>query len=266
MDTVFKKQPEQIFFDPKHNVMWSPQGLGADDRAGVFAIVQIIRAGFRPHIIFTTDEERGAFGAVALSRMECPFKELKYLIELDRRGSDDCVFYDCDNHDFVDYVENFGFSLNYGSFSDISEICPAWMKAGVNLSVGYYNEHSETEVLYVGQLLATISKVIKMLEVAEAAPEFSYIPNPMRAYAKQWYVAYGWPVDNQVMRCNGCQKYFMEEELLPTIMEDKTTGFFCPDCIPNKVEWCPECQNAYENIGINKALCSICREKVKNGN
>ena len=41
MDTVFKQPPQEIFFDPVKNVMWSPEGLGADDRAGIFAIVQI---------------------------------------------------------------------------------------------------------------------------------------------------------------------------------------------------------------------------------
>ena len=39
------------------NVMISPDGLGADDRAGVFMIMNIVKAGFRPHVIFTTDEE-----------------------------------------------------------------------------------------------------------------------------------------------------------------------------------------------------------------
>ena len=81
MDTVFKKPPEEIFFDQKHNVMWSPQGLGADDRAGVFAIVQIVRSGLKPHVIFTTDEECGALGAMALAKLDCPFTELKYLIQ-----------------------------------------------------------------------------------------------------------------------------------------------------------------------------------------
>ena len=44
MDTVFTKLPTEIYYDRKKNVIWSPQGLGADDRAGVFAICQIISA------------------------------------------------------------------------------------------------------------------------------------------------------------------------------------------------------------------------------
>lgn len=269
MDTVFKNPPEEIFFDPKHNVMWSPQGLGADDRAGVFGIVQIIRSGLLPHVIFTTDEERGALGAMQLAKLDCPFSDVKYLIQLDRRGSDDCVFYECDNKEFVDYVEDFGFSLNYGSFSDISELCPAWGVAGVNLSIGYRDEHSETEVLFVGQMLATIAKVKKMLNAAETAKRFEYIPSPVTnfPFSQNWYnwgtITYGLSDEPNVMKCNGCKKYFMEEELFPTVMLDKTTKFYCPDCMVDKIAWCDECGSAYEKYSPeapDTGICPICSE------
>lgn len=274
MDTVFKKPPSEIFFDERHNVMFSPQGLGADDRAGVFAIIQIIRGGQKPHVIFTTDEEYGALGAMELSKLDCPFTNLKYIIQLDRRGSDDCVFYDCDNEDFVEYIESFGFTWNYGSFTDISELCPSWKIAGVNLSVGYRDEHSATEVLFVGQLLATISKVKKMLNAAAEAPVFKYIPMANTPYGKDWYTwnknTYSWSDSNEVMKCHNCKKYFMEEELFPAVMLDKTTKFFCPDCLVDNVAWCNECGSAFEKYSPeapNTGICPICEdleEKTKN--
>lgn len=274
MDTVFKKPPSEIFFDERHNVMFSPQGLGADDRAGVFAIIQIIRGGQKPHVIFTTDEEYGALGAMELSKLDCPFTNLKYIIQLDRRGSDDCVFYDCDNEDFVEYIESFGFTWNYGSFTDISELCPSWKIAGVNLSVGYRDEHSETEVLFVGQLLATINKVKKMLNAASEAPVFKYIPMANTPYGKDWYTwnknTYSWSDNNEVMKCHNCKKYFMEEELFPAVMLDKTTKFFCPDCLVDNVSWCNDCGSAFEKYSPeapNTGICPICKdleEKTKN--
>ena len=42
VDTVFQFLPTDIYYDKDKNVMWSPQGLGADDRAGIFAILAII--------------------------------------------------------------------------------------------------------------------------------------------------------------------------------------------------------------------------------
>lgn len=275
MDTVFKAPPKEIFYDERHNVMWSPQGLGADDRAGVFAIIQIIRSGLRPHIIFTTDEELGAIGASKLALLDCPFKNLKYLIQLDRRGSNDCVFYDCDNQEFVNYVEKFGFVWNYGSFTDISELCPTWKIAGVNLSVGYRDEHSTSEILFVGQLLNTIEKVKKMLKDANNASVFEYIPSKTSYFSEfNWYgtkgilSAYGY---NDVVKCHSCNKHFMEEEMFPVVMLDKTTKFYCPDCIVDKVAWCNECNSAFEKYSPeapNTGICPLCKdlkEKNKNG-
>ena len=163
LDTVHKESPD-IFHDQERGVLWAPQGLGADDRAGVYAIIDIIQRGLRPHVIFTTDEETGGHGALALikSYPECPF-ELNFLIELDRRGSIDSVYYDCANDDFEEYINRFGFKSDWGTFTDISIIAPAWEVAAVNLSVGYYQEHTRGEYLVLDELDATIDKVCNIL-------------------------------------------------------------------------------------------------------
>ena len=266
MDTVFKQPPEEIFFDPKKNVLWSPDGLGADDRAGVFAIIQIIRAGYRPHIIFTADEEIGGKGAMSLAKLECPFNDLKYIIELDRRGSNDCVFYDCENSEFADYVETFGFEYNFGSYTDICEFCPSWKIAGVNLSIGYRDEHTYSEVLFVGQMLSTVEKVKKMLDDSHNLTEpFKYIP---AAASSRFNYAYGWDWDTKynghsVFKCQNCDKYFMEEELFPTIMLDGTTQFYCPDCLVEHAAWCDVCGSAFQKTSTKApghGVCLKCKE------
>ena len=145
-DTVFSKPPDEIFYDMNKNVIWGgANGLGADDRAGIFAILKIIQEckNGKPHIIITTEEELGCIGAKELI-CDNPknFAPMKYIIQLDRRGKNDCVFYQCGNSQFIEYISAFGFIKRYGSFSDISVICPSWDIAGVNLSIGYEDEHS----------------------------------------------------------------------------------------------------------------------------
>ena len=178
LDTVNENPPEEIFYDQEQRVMWSPDLLGADDRAGVYAIICILSDGYRPHIIFTTDEEKGCAGASTLVTQEsnCPLEKIKAILQLDRRGSEDCVFYDCDNSDFVKYIESFGFVEAHGTFSDISIIAPEWEVAAVNLSVGYYNEHTNHEYLRLDELETTIERVEQMLAAADDMPTFSYIP------------------------------------------------------------------------------------------
>ena len=256
LDTVFEVPPE-IYFDSDKNVMLSTYGLGADDRAGVFAIIQIIRSGLLPHVLFTTDEEMGCIGASMLTSIECPFKDLRYVIELDRRGSNDCVFYDCDNEDFVSYIESFGFSWNFGSFSDISILCPYWEKAGVNLSVGYYNEHSAGETLHIDQLLNTINRVKQMLSEKEI-PEFIYVST------YHWNTAFDSAFyTDGIIQCHDCKKHFVEEEMCPAIMQDKSTKFFCPDCIVNDIAWCKICGSAYQKYSSeapDEGICPLCLE------
>ena len=275
MDTVFKKLPENIYYDADQNVMWSPQGLGADDRAGVFAIISIINKGYRPHLILTTDEEIGGVGAFALTEFEKPFEDVRYLIQLDRRGSDDCVFYDCANPEFVKYVEQFGFAENWGSFSDISTICPEWGVAGVNLSIGYRNEHSEIETLHIGNMLNTIDKVENMLTEKDI-PFFEYIEDPTMKWWESYYTknasnycyGYGgwdsWDYNHLHVVCFECGKTFIEEDTFPVRRLHGGLGYCCSDCIVDKVGWCDECTEAFE-IGEDgdSQTCPSCKEKRK---
>lgn len=163
IDTVHSPKPDVIFHDRVQNVLWSPEGLGADDRAGVFIILSLLKYGFRPHVLFTDGEESGGLGASnACYKLSPP--EVNYIIQLDRRGSNDSVYYNCDNSYFKDYIDSFGFSEAFGSFSDISTLCLEWGVAGVNLSVGYVNEHTSSEHLYINDMENTYERVKKMLK------------------------------------------------------------------------------------------------------
>lgn len=174
IDTIYDTPPSVVYYDNQEKVMWSPSGLGADDRAGVFAIIQILEYGYKPSIILTRGEEQGAIGAKVFGKKACIIPNLKYLIELDRAGEKDCVFYQCNNRDFVQYIESFGFAEALGSYTDITFLMPKWEVCGVNLSIGYEDEHSCSETLHIEQLENTIVKVINLLTSASAAPDFVY--------------------------------------------------------------------------------------------
>lgn len=162
MDTVHYCMPTQIFHDKEQNTIWSPQGIGGDDRAGIYAILKIIE-NYKPHVLFLEDEEKGGIGAkYATGYMDIP--DVNFMIEIDRHGSDDAVFYDCGNIEFKDYILSYGFQENYGTFSDISVLSPAWDIASVNLSIGYYNEHSLAEYVKLDDLENTISLIKDILE------------------------------------------------------------------------------------------------------
>lgn len=270
MDTVWEKDSfhkrDKIFYDVRRGVMWHPHGAGFDDRAGVFAILKIIKDGFRPHIIFTTDEEKGGIGAVALTEKfpKSPFSDLKYIIELDRANEADCVFYDCYNEDFINYVESFGFVEAWGSFSDIGLICPEWKIAGVNLSIGYKDEHTRSEILQANALLLTIDKVEKMLSQVNNIEPFKYIASP--------YYSYLYPLDydgldfeygGMIVKCKKCGQYIEEFNSIPVKNKDGGLSWRCCDCIIDEhIGWCHYCGEAFEKDDVKETLCNDCKGKV----
>lgn len=271
MDTVFSKPPTDMFYDRQKNVMWAPTGAGFDDRAGVYAIIRLLSKGYKPTVILTTDEEMGAVGAEKLTKdFPHPTIDLKYIIELDRRGSNDCVFYDCANTKFEDYVESFGFVTNYGSFSDISIICPAWEIAGVNLSIGYKNEHSTSEHLFVGHMLATIQKVEKMFKDIDNADKFQYIPDHYSKLLYKWDPSYGvseeeWNSWYTTRECVFCGHIDFDYNMIPVKFDsgDKTL-FVCPECVSSieGINWCSHCGEAFFDINSEvKRICNDCEAK-----
>lgn len=258
MDTVFKSPVSDLYYDQRKGVLWSPEGLGADDRAGIFAIIKILQADLLPSIILTTGEEEGGVGACALTTAhpDCPIPGLKYMIELDRRGSNDCVFYDCYCPEFVDYVESFGFCERWGSFTDISFLMPEWEIVGVNLSVGYEDEHTHTEILNIGPLFDTIQKVKKMLQ-EKNIPDFKYdeLTVPNSAWWRKAEI-YG-------QHCSKCKKLFSEYELFPVLGINGKTQYYCSDCIVGNVEWCDYCGEAFEiNSPASQPICKECAEEL----
>lgn len=242
LDTVFPYGKRKIYYDREAQVIWSPNGLGADDRAGVFAILLIIQHGFRPTVIFTTDEELGCLGAdqLVLDYPEPPWP-INYIIQLDRQGANDCVFYNCNNLEFEKYIEEFGFVSDFGSFSDISAICPTWGVAGVNLSIGYINEHTLQETLHVKFWKRTIKQVEKMLK-KEKIPTFDYIPRYPNEHKFFDYLT-----------CSGCGE--IVDPYLTIPVDDEV---FCPTCSVDKIDWCKKCGAPYV---LEKKEKHVCKEE-----
>ncbi len=160
LDTVHKQRVKNIFYSKDGTRLLSPEGIGGDDRAGVYIILQIIKSR-RCHVLFCEDEEIGGVGARDFTRSKIK-PAVNYIVEVDRRGANDAVFYDCDNPEFTEFICGFGFNMEYGSFSDISVIAPHLGLAAVNLSAGYYNEHTRSEFVDLTEMETTIERVIRM--------------------------------------------------------------------------------------------------------
>lgn len=227
MDTVFSKPPTTFYYDQKETVLWSPEGLGADDRAGNYVIIELLERGYRPSIILTDLEERGGVGADTLVKKypDCPFEDCRALIQLDRQGSKDAVYYECDNKDFEKKITSYGFETEIGTFTDISIFGPQWGIAAVNLSVGYYDEHNYIETLNMTELHQTIDKVDNMLKDCKDWQFYTYIPYK---YSADFIIPSGWIQENCV--CCGKTLKVNEGHLCGAMSKVEEDFLVCDDC------------------------------------
>lgn len=206
MDTVHRKRVEDFYeyYDEnkKQHIISSPQGIGGDDRCGIYMILQIIKT-HKCSVLFCEDEECGGIGSKKFVKTALikEIENMKYMIELDRMNGKDAVFYSCDNADFTKFIEsNTGYKKTWGSFSDISTLMPAAGVAGVNFSCGYYNAHQTSEYVIVEEMLNTINVVKKLLDVK--CDKFKYVARSYGNYGGGYYGGYygrswnGWDEDD----------------------------------------------------------------------
>lgn len=190
MDTVHDVLPYLINHkkDEKGNdIISSPMGIGGDDRCGIYMIFQVLKR-FNCSVLFCEDEEIGTVGAKKFTKHPVS-KDLKfnYIIEFDRKGSNDAVFYDCDNPEFTDFITKEFFKEAYGSFSDISVVAPHLGCAAVNLSCGYYNAHKKDEYVVIQEMEAVIEEACKILERTTEDDVYEYIEAVYNYKNSKWW-------------------------------------------------------------------------------
>lgn len=179
IDTVHVDLPQEIaeeeFIDGLH--ILSPQGIGGDDRAGVYAILKVIERLsryeyiFPKYILFTNFEEVGLYGSKKFVK---DFKEridVDYIYEFDANG-DRVVFpKGMKNNLFKDYILKYFTYGGEGYPCDIDELMLGFNAAAVNVGVGYENFHRINEYVNIdmlnSQILRTVVSLVKILEGKE---------------------------------------------------------------------------------------------------
>lgn len=190
IDTVHTLKPTKSSILIKGDLITdNTNGLGADDRNGIFIILELLQKGYRPVVLFTHDEEYGGIGVndFIIDYPE-PLKPVKFCIEFDREGIGEAVFYDCGNKDFQSLILTSGFYYDYGTYTDIVDLCDAWNIAGVNLSVGYKKQHTKGEYTIFSGLLYTLERVQKIFNNVDKLPMYKHESTykPIKKYTYNW--------------------------------------------------------------------------------
>lgn len=175
LDTVHSKLPNMILYDKNQNIVSSPNGIGGDDRCGVYMIFEIIKK-FNCSVLFCEDEEDGGIGANKFVKTDLARTlDFNYIIEFDRANANDAVFYSCDNYDFEKFITRDFYKINYGTYSDICDIAPVIGCAAVNLSCGYYKAHTKDEYVVLSDMENSIKAACDILARTTQNDKFEYV-------------------------------------------------------------------------------------------
>lgn len=177
LDTVHKERCKTIVYDKKDCIS-SPQGIGGDDRCGVYMIEKIAEQIDCSYIFFEQEEvgSKGAKEWIKTPEAKELIGSFCYIIELDRANKNDAVYYDCDNKLFTNFIDGMKhWKYAYGSWSDISCIAPFLKTAAVNFSCGYYKAHTVTEYVNVKEMEKAIEWVIELLNKTDKEVKYEYV-------------------------------------------------------------------------------------------
>jgi len=174
LDTI-RPEWRKFRFNRKERKVYSP---ALDDRLGVFILTKILPSyGIMPDILLTTDEEIGASTALYFN----PDKNYNWMFSFDRRG-DDVVMYDYHTEDLEDLLEENGFNVAMGSYSDICYLDHLGI-AGFNFGTGYFDEHTKRCHAILDITINMVAKFIGFFENFMNT-KFEYIPSDF----------WGWPL------------------------------------------------------------------------
>lgn len=141
-------------------------GLGADDRVGCAMLWTFRNSGHS--ILITRGEEKGLVGAKAATReIGDLLSEHQFAIEVDRKGDQEMVWYECATDPFKDHIRQFakGWDEDRGTSTDIAHICPEVGICGVNFAAGYLYEHRTEELFFIDAWERTRNVVSKLLRM-----------------------------------------------------------------------------------------------------
>lgn len=186
--------------------------LGADDGAGVWLLLEMLRARVPGTYVFHRGEEKGRLGSLYVARTE-PRRlgGIDAAIAFDRRGRDNIITHQMSERGCSEaFVKSLGRAINsasngaldyaaddsgsytdtYSYFDTVPECC--------NLSVGYSGEHGPNETLDWGHLLALRAAILRAdftalrIERNPEETEYSDWGAPWGSYSRGTYSGGGW--------------------------------------------------------------------------
>ena len=156
------------------NRLWNRVGCGADDKNGLWVILNLLKTEPLLKVALFVQEERSGDIAGCRGARACDlsiFDNAKYILEFDRKGATDVVHigkgdtFLCDA-DFIpdEILTKYGYEMVRGGKTDVVELKMRGLEIPVcNIGCGYYNAHKNSEYTVFAELHNCLNFVREIL-------------------------------------------------------------------------------------------------------
>ena len=221
------------------------QGLGADDKNGIWICLECLREFSFLKVAFFVGEEVGCTGS---SRCDLKFfSDCRYIIEPDRRGSSDLItsmgVVEVCSAEFVKALgaERYGYKEEVGSITDVGELVERGVGIScLNLSCGYYEAHSDQEFTVLSELQNCLDFVCHIIDtLTEKSYPFEY--KGWGGYGwyggygltRKWNDGYSFPKKDENAKCKTLDSYNFDYYDLGLYDEDYDMMTSLMQCYPH---------------------------------
>ena len=157
------------------NRLWNRVGCGADDKNGLWVIINLLHSEPILKVALFVQEERtgdipGCRGARACDLSF--FSDVKFVLECDRKGCSDVVYIGkgetllCER-DFIpqNLLDYYGYEMVRGGKTDVVELKMRGLEIPMcNIGCGYYDAHKNSEYIMFSELQNCLSFVRDVLK------------------------------------------------------------------------------------------------------
>ena len=154
--------------------LWNRVGCGADDKNGIWIIINLLQSEPVLKAALFVQEERDGALAGCRGAHACDlsfFDNVEYVIECDRKGASDVVYIGKDETHLCDIdfipqaiLQKYGYKMVLGGKTDVVELKKRGLNIPVcNISCGYYNAHKNSEYTRFSELKRCLRFVREIL-------------------------------------------------------------------------------------------------------
>lgn len=153
------------------------EGLGADDKNGIWVALKCLQSFDVIKAAFFRDEERGCLGS-AKANVKF-FDDCRFVLQCDRRGGHDFItdigYTKICSKEFIKAadIKTFGFKEQTGMMTDVQKLRNLGVKVSCcNISCGYYEPHTAREYTILPELKNTLAFVKSIIRNCKDVYEY----------------------------------------------------------------------------------------------